>query len=119
MAHELYDGVPSVTPETRPTDAEGDRPPLLVPATPEAAIQFALGAIDAVCVVCATLIGRGLVAADAFQADAAERKALWDRERNVARAAAAELFSRRLRVIEQAKLKSNADLVVPESRTMN
>jgi hypothetical protein len=79
-------------------------PDLRIPATPADAINFALGVMDMMCVLAATLIGRGMLEPNAFHADLNKRAELDCRMGNPSRAAAAELFGQRLKNIERAKL---------------
>lgn len=95
----------------------GDK--LLVPATPTDAFNFALGAIDMLSVVGATLIGRGMLEPNAFQLDVKRYADHWREKGNPSRALAAELFCERLQNIEATKLKATAHLVVPETSRIN
>jgi hypothetical protein len=103
------------------TSADGEAlPDLLIPANnPTDAINFALGALDMVCMIAATVIGRGMFEPSAFQNDARRHESHWTSSGNHSRAAAAKLFGQRLKEIERTKLKANAHLVVTNNRAVN
>jgi hypothetical protein len=90
-----------------------------IPATPADALNFALGAIDMMCVIASVLIGRGMLEPAAFQAEAAQYEALWNEKQNRSRGRAAKLFGERLRTIERTKRMATERLVVPETRQIN
>jgi hypothetical protein len=122
MTDEILDaGVLGSADERRvePEDTTTALANLLDYGTPADAVQFALGALDMVCVVCADLIGKGLVDPNAFQTEVGKRAALWRSMGNRSRAAAAEVLEEHLRAIERVKLKAKAHLVLPETRTTN
>jgi hypothetical protein len=83
------------------------------------AIEFAQGALDAVCAICASMIGRGLVEPNAFQYDVTRYAKHWHGKGRPNRALASDIVHARLQTIEAAKLKANAHLVVPENKTTN
>jgi hypothetical protein len=102
------------------SSVDGEAPAeLLIPADPVEGIYFALGVLDAVCLVAATLIGRGILEPDAFQDGVRKRRELWTEKGNPSRAAAAKVFGERLKEIERAKLKTNTHLVVLDNRAVN
>jgi hypothetical protein len=86
---------------------------------PADAINFALGAIDMVCVVAANLVGLGMFGPNAFQDDVEKYVALWQRKENPSRGAAARIFLDRLKNIEATKLRVNAHLVLPDANRPN
>jgi hypothetical protein len=91
----------------------------LIPATPTNAINFALGVLDAMSVIAATLIGRGIVEPTAFQDDLQKYAKLWRSKDLPARAMAAEEFGKRLKIIERTKLATKAHLVLPDAPWIN
>ncbi len=102
----------------RQTD-DPEYPTILAPTSPADALNFGLGIMDAVLVVVASLVGRGLIEPDSFQADMRKRAELHLRHENPCRAAAAEFLEERLKGIEAAKRMANARMVVPENRSVN
>jgi hypothetical protein len=87
--------------ETHPASGSG-------PATVAEAVHFANGVLDMVSVIAATLIGRGILEATAFQRDVEKYAELWREKGLPARALAAELLGERLEAIEKAKLTGKA-----------
>jgi hypothetical protein len=102
-----------------PMADENETTLILAEASAADAIEFAQGALDAVCAICAALIGRGLVEPTAFQADMERYSKHWRKEGRPTRASATEIVRARLQTIERGKLKTNAHLVLPDSPRIN
>jgi hypothetical protein len=98
---------------------ESPKPVVLPDASAADAIEFAQGALDAVCAICASIIGRGLAEPSAFQDNVKRYAEHWHNKARPNRALAADIVHARLQTIEAAKLKANAHLVVPENKTTN
>jgi hypothetical protein len=88
---------------------------------PVAAIQLTLGLMDVVTCLCATLIGRSVVAPDAFQDDLRKRVAWWRGEGNDTRATPPQLVLERLKMLEGEQREAIAHQIrldnIPNGRT--
>jgi hypothetical protein len=83
------------------------------------AVEFAQGAIDAVCTICAALIGRGLVEPTAFQDDVRRYADAWRNKDRPNRALASDIVLARLQTIERTKRRATAHLLRPDSPRVN
>jgi hypothetical protein len=90
-----------------------------IPASPADAINFALGVMDTMAAIAATLIGRGLLEPNAFQGEVKKYAEFWREKGNSSRAKAAELFGDRLKEVEKTKIKTNGHLVLPDTPRLN
>jgi hypothetical protein len=110
--------MPKKAPKLAPADQtpSGD---ISVPASPADAINFALGVLDTVAVIAATLIGRGMLEPNAFQGDLKRFAEFWREKGNASRAKATEVLGERLKEVEKSKLKTKGHLVVPDTPRLN
>jgi hypothetical protein len=111
---------PSESPAAQPSESPATPtgpPDDLIPADPAEAIQFALGVLDVMSTLCATLIGCGVVEPNAFQDEMGKRAALAREMGQPSRAASSQLFLDRLQALERVKREAVADIVAPSSLT--
>jgi hypothetical protein len=109
----MLPNMPTPVPATDTSAPQDD----LIPANPAEAIHFALGVLDVMSVLCATLIGRGVVEPNAFQDEMATRAAFWREKSNPSRAAPSQVFLERLQALERVKREAAASIVSPSTLT--